>query len=389
MRTISLALILIAAAALVGCTDEPTSAQGSPTAAPGTSTPATSTATAAATRSGGAASPAGGDDFAGAVQRVAAAVKPAVVQITTEEVQQNPFGQQGSPVPTGVGTGVFFDDQGHILTNNHVIEGASRIRVSLADGRSFPGTLVGGDAQTDLAVVRVEGDNLPRADLGNSDELEVGEWVVAIGHALGLVGGPTVTTGVVSALDRTVQEPGGQGGGGGPFLFGVIQTDASINPGNSGGPLVDLDGQVVGLNTLVAGQAGPGGAPAEGIGFAISANTARRIAQDLLDDGRVVHAYLGVRYVALTPAVASQLGIEGVTQGALVGEVVSGSPAAQAGLRAEDVITKIEGEELQGESALAQKVDSRKPGDTITLTVRRGTETTDLRATLGEAPGGS
>ncbi|MDA0302293.1 MAG: trypsin-like peptidase domain-containing protein, partial [Chloroflexi bacterium] len=275
----------------------------------------------------------------------------------------------------------------HILTNNHVIEGASSIRVSLADGRTFPGMLVGGDPQTDLAVIRVDGQDLPRAALGDSDRLQVGEWVVAIGHALGLSGGPTVTTGVVSALGRTVQEPGdGPGGGGGPFLFGVIQTDASINPGNSGGPLVNLGGEVVGLNTLGAGRAGPNGPQAEGISFAISINTARRIAGELIQNGRVAHPYLGIRYVALTPAVAAQLGIEGAPEGALLGEVVAGSPADRAGLRAEDVITKVEGDALRGESALAEAVDERRPGDTIAVTVLRDGQTTDLRVTLAETP---
>lgn len=368
----------LAALLLAGCTDDPAEAPtgGAPSASAATSAPVATAPVAAS----------GASDFATAVQRVAAAVKPAVVQITTEEVQQNPFGQGAGAVPTGVGSGVFFDGQGHILTNHHVIAGASRIRVSLADGRTFPGTLVGSDAQTDLAVVRVQGDNLPRAELGDSDRLQVGEWVVAIGHALGLAGGPTVTTGVVGALNRTVQEPGGQGGGG-PFLFGVVQTDASINPGNSGGPLVNLAGQVVGLNTLVAGQTSPGGAQAEGIGFAIAVNNAKRIAQQILETGRVVHAYLGIRYVSLTPAVAAQLGMQGVTQGALVGAVVSGSPAAQAGLREDDVITKIEGQPLQGESALAELVDRQKPGDTITLTVLRDGRTSEIRVTLGTSPG--
>ena len=383
----ALLIAVLCAALAVGCSDP----RGGLALTPRSGGAATSTAGAAG--SPVVAQP--GGDFVTAIQRVAAAVKPAVVQITTEEVQQNPFAQ-GAAIPTGVGSGVIFDAQGHILTNNHVIEGASNLRVSLADGRSFEASVVGADPQTDLAVILIKGDNLPHAALGDSGQLQVGEWVVAIGHALGLAGGPTVTTGVVSALNRTVQEPGSQsgsgsgsssGGGGGPFLFNVVQTDASINPGNSGGPLVNLSGQVVGLNTLVAGQTSPGGAQAEGIGFAISINTARSIADQLLRSGKVVHPYIGVRYVSLTPATAAQLGVRGVTEGALIGEIVPGSPADRAGIRAQDVITKIDGKPLQGESALAAMVDAHKPGDTITVTVLRGSNTSDVKVTLGTVPG--
>src|SRR5439155_13615797 len=181
---------------------------------------------------------------------VAQRARPAVVQITSEQLQADQFNQPFS-VPAGVGSGVIYDAQGHVLTNNHVIEGAQRLLVSLPDGRSFPGKWVGADPHTDLAVLQISGDNLPRADLGDPGQLQVGDWVVAIGNALALEGGPTVTEGVVSALGRTVQEPGstsgGPGGSGGPgaatagpFLFDVIQTSAPINPGNSGGPLLSL-----------------------------------------------------------------------------------------------------------------------------------------------------
>jgi len=190
-----------------------------------------------------------------AIREVSRQVRPAVVQITNQ--QQVQIGQFNQPfvVPAGVGSGVIYDNQGHVLTNNHVIEGAQQILVSLPDKRSFPGKMVGADPQTDLAVLQISGQDLPVARLGDSSQLAVGDWVVAIGNALALPGGPTVTQGVVSALDRTVQEPGdpqGQGSTVGPFLFDVVQTDAPINPGNSGGPLVNLEGEVVGINTLVA-----------------------------------------------------------------------------------------------------------------------------------------
>src|SRR5690606_15302167 len=190
-------------------------------------------------------------DFIGAVIAVSQRVKPAVVQVTSEQTRFDLFNQPFT-VPGGVGSGVIYDQDGYILTNYHVIAGAESLRVSLPDGRSFPADVVGTDPQTDLAVLKIDGEDLPTAPLGDSNKLQVGEWVVAIGNALALPGGPTVTVGVVSALNRTVQEPG-EGGRAGPFLFNVIQTDAAINPGNSGGPLVNLAGEVIGINTLVAG----------------------------------------------------------------------------------------------------------------------------------------
>ncbi|HTD76049.1 MAG TPA: trypsin-like peptidase domain-containing protein, partial [Chloroflexota bacterium] len=321
-------------------------------------------------------------DLRFATRQVAEQVRPAIVQITN--LQQQPDQVVGSAVPSGVGSGVIYDDQGHILTNNHVIAGAQQLQVSLPDRRSFPATLIGADPQTDLAVVQIRGDGLPVAALGDSSRVQVGDWVVAIGNALALPGGPTVTQGVVSALNRTVQEPGDQPNTPGPFLFNAIQTDAPINPGNSGGPLVSLDGQVIGINTLVAGQAEPG-VPAQGIGFAISIQTARPIADQLVTSGRAVHPYLGIRYGALTPAAAAQLGVS-VQNGVVIGGVVPGSPAASAGLRPRDVITAIDGQQLSDESSLAEILSQKKPGDTVTLTVIRGGQQQDVSATLGDAP---
>ncbi len=343
-------------------------------------------------------------DFRTAVRDVAAAVRPAVVQITNQQTQTG-AGNSAFTVPAGVGSGVIYDNQGHILTNNHVVEGAQSLLVSLPDGRSFPGNLVGADPQTDLAVVQIQassqasgpstGAALPVAALGDSKQLQVGDWVVAIGNALALPGGPTVTAGTVSALNRTVQEPGGSpsgpGPGGsastssaGPFLFDVVQTDAPINPGNSGGPLVNLDGQVIGINTLVAGQAEPG-VQAQGIGFAISINTAKPIADQLVATGKATHPYMGIGYVPLSPSIAASLGLKQTT-GAVVQRVVSGSPAAAAGLQARDVITQIDGQNLQEESDLAKIINSHKPGDTVTLTVLRGSQTLTLQVKLVEMP---
>ncbi|MDQ6673980.1 MAG: trypsin-like peptidase domain-containing protein [Chloroflexota bacterium] len=333
------------------------------------------------------------DNLLTAVRSVSQQVKPAVVQITNQ--QQIQTGQFNQPfvVPAGVGSGVIYDNQGHILTNNHVVEGAQQILVSLPDKRSFPGKLIGADPQTDLAVVQIQGDNLPAAQMGDSGQLQVGDWVVAIGNALALPGGPTVTQGVVSALGRTVQEPGSSSGGGagqtqaqaaGPFLFGVIQTDAPINPGNSGGPLVNLQGQVIGIDTLVAGQAEPG-VQAQGIGFAISIATARPIADALVQNGRVVHPYLGIQYATLSPALAARLGVQ-ATDGVVVGQVVPGSPAASAGLKPQDIISAVDGQPLQGESALAEAINGHKPGDAVSLTILRGQQQTSVSVTLGELP---
>lgn len=328
-------------------------------------------------------------DFSSAVREVSQKVRPAVVQITNQQVQFDQYNQTSYDVPSGVGSGVIYDNQGHILTNNHVIEGAQELLVSLPDGRSFTAKLIGADAQTDLAVLQISGDNLPVAQLGDSKQLQVGDWVVAIGNALALPGGPTVTAGVVSALNRTVQEPGdtignGQQSSNGPFLFDVVQTSAPINPGNSGGPLVDLNGEVIGINTLVAGDTG-NGVSAQGIGFAISINAAKPIADQLVASGHVTHPYLGIRYVALNPVIAQQLGTN-AKKGIAVATVVQSSPAASAGLRSRDIITAVDGTQIEDESTLAQALSTHKPGDKLSLTVLRGTNQSTVTVTLGELP---
>jgi S1-C subfamily serine protease len=315
---------------------------------------------------------------------VAQKVKPAVVQITNEQVQFNGFTNEPFTVPAGVGSGVIYDQQGHILTNNHVVEGAQQLTVALPDGTTYPAKLVGSDPYTDLAVLQVEGKNLPVAQFGDSQQLQVGDWVVAIGNALALPGGPTVSAGLVSALGRTVQEPGQTDNSSGPYLFDVIQTDAPINPGNSGGPLIDLQGNVVGINTLVAGQAEPG-VQAQGIGFAISIATAKPIADQLVATGHAVHPYLGVQQIPLNPVIASRLNTSAKSGVAIV-TVGPGTPAATAGLRSRDVITAIDGTSVTDDSVFAKLIDSRKPGDTITLTVARGQQTVELKATLAKRP---
>ncbi len=332
-------------------------------------------------------------DFSNSIINVVNKVKPAVVEITNE---QTSVSQLSQPIPVGTGSGFIYDNQGHILTNNHVVDGAQSLVVTLPDGRTFKGKdvkVVGTDPLTDLAVLQITGDNLPVIQVGDSSQMQVGQWVVAVGYALGLEGQPTVTEGVVSALNRSVQEPGSNSNSNpfqstqttaGPYLFDVIQTDAAINPGNSGGPLVNLDGQVVGINTLEAGSAEPG-VQAQGIGFAIAINTAKKIANEIVLTGHAVHPYVGVEYLPLNPAAAAQLNVT-VTHGALIEQVVTGSPAETAGLQKGDIITQIDGKDLTTDSSFAEAVDNHKPGDVVTLTVSRNDQTQQIKVTLGTRP---
>jgi len=316
------------------------------------------------------------------VNAVVRQVMPAVVQIANEQVVADELDQPAAQ-QQGIGSGLIYDPRGYVLTNHHVVAGAQSLTVALPDGRRFEGTLVGGDRDTDLAVVRIQGDSLPVARLGSSGALQVGDWVVAIGNALGLPGGPTVTAGVVSALGRAVQEPP-SGDTPGPYLYDLIQTDAAINPGNSGGPLVDLQGRVVGINTLVAGMA-EAGYQAQGIGFAIGIDTAKPIADELVATGRVVHPYLGIYYVPLNPALAARLKVN-AQRGVVVARVVRGTPAERAGLQERDVIVAVEDTELADESTLGRLLRGYKPGATLTLQVLRGNKTISVRVELGEKP---
>jgi S1-C subfamily serine protease len=307
------------------------------------------------------------------------------VQVTNEQAVQDQLGRPTTS-PVGLGSGVIYDPSGLILTNNHVVEGAKSLLVSLPDGRTYSAKLLGGDAQMDLAVVRIEpgaGETLPVTALGDSEALAVGDGVVAIGNALGLPGGPTVTAGVVSALGRAIQEPSDRPSEPGPYLYDLIQTDAAINPGNSGGPLLNMAGEVIGINTLGAG--GDSGAMAQGIGFAIAINSARPIAQQLASGGRVSHPFLGIAYGPVNPALASQLGLP-IKQGVVLGQVTAGSPAAQAGLRPRDVITTVDGQPIVDETTLGRALSRRQPGDRVRLGVQRGNEQLAVDVTLGERP---
>jgi S1-C subfamily serine protease len=226
----------------------------------------------------------------------------------------------------GKGSGLIIDRNGYVITNNHVIDGATRVQVHLKDGRTLLGEVVGSDASTDIAVVKVDADNLPAASLGDSEKLKVGQIALAIGNTLGLQGGPTVSMGVVSALGRPL--PGTD------FIFeGLIQTDTAINPGNSGGPLADIGGNVIGMNTAMIPFA-------QGVGFAIPVNTMKWVVQQILEKGRVIRPWLGISGANMNPAIARRYDLP-ADSGVLVVEVDTRGPAYEAGMRVGDVIIQI------------------------------------------------
>ncbi len=265
------------------------------------------------------------DQITGAVEKLS----ESVVSIDSVRVARD-FSYGFIPVE-GKGSGVIIDRGGYVITNNHVIDGAARVQVHLKDGRSFVGEVVGADSATDVAIIKVDAANLPVASLADSEKLKVGQIVLAIGNSLGLQGGPTVSMGVVSALGRPL--PGAD------FIFeGLIQTDTAINPGNSGGPLADLNGTVIGINTAMIPFA-------QGVGFAIPANTVKWVANQIFEKGRVVRPWLGIVGASLTPALARRYDLPS-DSGVLVAEVDPRGPAYEAGLRVGDVLVQVESHEI-------------------------------------------
>jgi S1-C subfamily serine protease len=308
------------------------------------------------------------------ITEVVATVKPAVASVVVGTVSYNIFLQA---IPTEqTGSGFIIDERGYVVTNNHVVEGANSISVSIPDGRSFDATLIGADPLTDLAVLKIEGNSLPTAEFGISSELKVGNWVVAIGNALALEGGPTVTVGVVSALGRTIEEASGVS------LYDIIQTDAAINPGNSGGPLINLQGEVIGINTAKIASI-----DVSGVGFAVSSDTARRVVQQLIEKGYVLRPYLGISLVTVTPVIAGSYDLA-TEEGAMVYHVVTGTPADQAGLRVNDVITGVDGEKIITSDDVVLAIRGHEIGDRIEITYLRGTREITTSATLIERPRG-
>jgi serine protease Do len=285
------------------------------------------------------------------------------------------FGEPKSPRKyqrelRGLGTGMIIDETGHILTNHHVAGGATKIEVSLSDGRKLPAKLVGSDPKTDLAVIKVAAkDSLPHIVFGDSDRMEVGEWVIAIGHPRGL--DQTVTQGIISAKHRRgITDPTG--------YQDFLQTDAAINPGNSGGPLLNLYGEVIGVNTAIASQSGG----SEGIGFAIPSNMALHVAKRIITHGKVERGWLGVSVQDLTPELAENLKA-GVNRGALVTEVIKGSPAERGGLRRSDIIVSFQGNEVQDGAALRNFAAVAAIGQDVKITAFREGRKQELTVRIG------
>jgi S1-C subfamily serine protease len=311
---------------------------------------------------------------------------PAVANIITRAVEYD-FFFNAVPVE-GAGSGFVIDPRGYVLTNNHVVEGAQAIEVTLGDRTRYPAKLVGRDAGNDLAIVKIDPGNkkLVSLSLADSNALQVGQRVLAIGNPFGFQS--TLTTGVVSALGRTVQTSPQTS------IDQAIQTDAAINHGNSGGPLLNTRGEVIGINTLIYSPSGA----AAGIGFAIPSNTARLIADELINEGHVRHAFLGVSVTALWPALAEAIGAP-VSDGLLIEEVTPGGPAAHAGLRGGtravqagmrrlliggDVIVALDGQKISNQLDLNLVMNRKRPADAITITFYRGKQKLEQRVTLGE-----
>lgn len=304
------------------------------------------------------------------ISEVVSKVKPSVVAINVEAVTYNIFNQPSKV--EGAGSGWIIDKDGYIVTNNHVVEGADNVTVTLADGSKFSAEMVRTDPLTDLAVVKIDAHDLPALDIGDSSKLEIGDWVVAVGNALGM--GISATAGIVSALDISLAESPGQ------TLQGLIQTDTAINPGNSGGPLVNLAGEIIGINSIKIAQVG-----VEGMGYAISINEAMPIIQKLINTGYVVRPWLGIGLATVDRMVASFYNLA-VDSGVLVTDVVAGSPAEKAGLKAGDVITSIDGKDINNVGDLVQLISSYEVGQKTEITYWRGEAKNSTSLILAQSP---
>ncbi|CAG0935401.1 putative serine protease PepD [Thermoflexales bacterium] len=314
---------------------------------------------------------------------VVAAVKrvgPAVVTVVNTMPQQRVFGFFGDSVqqPKGSGSGVIISPQGYIVTNNHVVEGYETLEVIFADGTTAPAEMIGVDSFTDLAVIKVKRNVPAVAELGDSTQLQIGEAVIAIGSPLGDFKN-TVTSGVISAVGRTL------GVDEGAAYEKMIQTDAAINQGNSGGPLVNLSGQVIGINTAIVRGNSFGGAVAEGLGFSIPAETVSEIASQLIAQGYVERPYLGVRWQAISPEIARANNLP-MEWGAYVEMVVAGATANQAGVQPGDIITKIGAEALNDESGFLNLLNHHQVGENVAIEVWRDGRTLTLNAVLQARP---
>ena len=364
-----LAVVMFAILAAVACSSDPTA----------TAEPATSEQPASQ-------SPTGGDskvvamlqlpNIADTVERV----RPAVVSIVAQTVSRDRFGRQSTGF--GSGTGVIFDESGLVLTNNHVIEGGLKITVTQDDGTQVEAEIIGADLLSDLAVLRLPGDGYPSLPLRENGSLRAGDWVIAIGNALALPGGPTVTVGVVSALGRSIESTPGV------TLYDLIQTDTSINPGNSGGPLVDLGGNLIGINTVVL--RGSSGVSVEGIGFAVDVKTAQQVAMQLVELGHVRWAWMGVFLADLSPEVAAQVGLP-IREGVIIQNTLVDGPSDRAGIHPGDIVVNIDGHDIATVSDLTRLLKQEfKAGQEVEVEVFRVVDgqssTKMLVLKLGERP---
>ena len=333
------------------------------------------------------------EDLGQAFSSVAEAVNPAVVQVQSTRVlaqgganPMSPFGGMspfsgGDGTQSGLGSGAFISDDGYIVTNNHVIEDADELIVALFDGREFEAEVVGADPFSDLAVLKVDGEGFPTLSFGDSDALRVGQWVLAFGSPLSADLSNTVTSGIVSSLGRFSGAPDPRGR---TTISNYIQTDAAVNPGNSGGPLVNLRGEIVGINSAIATRTGT----YNGISFAIPSNIVRSTVEQIIDTGTVERGYLGISFNEASPALRRQYGVgPGAAYIADIAPDATGrTPAADAGLQRDDLITAIDGVELTDSRQIVSLISSKRPGDEVEITYNRnGTEGT-ARVTLGRRP---
>ncbi|MCT8977495.1 trypsin-like peptidase domain-containing protein [Clostridium sp. CX1] len=294
-----------------------------------------------------------------AITKVAEVVGPTVVGISNRA--EGFFGLQD----LGGGSGIIFDSNGYIVTNNHVVEGAAKVTVKLSSGKTLPATIVGTDSRSDLAVIKVDAQNLPTAKLGDSSKVKVGDIAIAIGNPLGEEFSGSVTAGIVSALNRRIQYAGA--------IYKVLQTDAAINPGNSGGPLCNEAGEIIGINSLKMGS----DQNAEGMGFAISINEAKDIIKSLMDYGKVARPFLGIYGQGV---VSEKNNIKGI----YVREVVQGSGAALAGVKPTDIILELDGKKVTKFEDLADILDKHKIGDLVVCKIWRSGETIEVNITLSD-----
>jgi len=327
--------------------------------------------------------------FSNSIADIAEKVGPAVVNIDTVRMVKTQFPSFEDPIfkrffgrefeefrrtipQKGTGSGFIINQEGYVLTNEHVVRKADKIKVTLSDGRELDGEVIGSDVTSDMAIVKIKADHLPTVTLGNSDKLRVGEIVIAIGNPYGLQ--QTVTMGVVSAKGRSIPT-----GIEGHIYRNFIQTDTAINPGNSGGPLLNIKGEVVGINTAIIPYA-------QGIGFAIPINMAKRNIDDLINLGKVRRSWLGVYIQEVTPEIAEQFGLPEDAKGVLVGDVIKDSPAEEAGIKRGDIITKVNDEEVNSPGELQDKIRDIDISDKANIEIMRDGKATRFIVKIGEMP---